>query len=239
MERFTMKDVRVQVKAVLFDLDGTIFDISERDVFARYQALNDLGHSVSLDDVRKRYRRGVGSMGIIEELGITFTEEEEKDYIEARFAHFIDRENALKFTKIYADAYNVLSTLSKKHKLVLVTSRNTLSSTEEELGWFNIKTFFKLIVTREVAAKYYGVKDIPLLPFQEQRTKLYECAIGLTKIDPGEMLCVGDAVSEIEPAKKLGIKTIGVLTGFSTKKDMENASISTIQHLTELIKILE
>jgi phosphoglycolate phosphatase-like HAD superfamily hydrolase len=84
MERFTMKDVRVQVKAVLFDLDGTIFDISERDAFARYQALNDLGYSVSLDDVRKRYRRGVGSMGIIEELGITFTEEEEKDYIEAR-----------------------------------------------------------------------------------------------------------------------------------------------------------
>lgn len=71
-----MKDVRVQVKAVLFDLDGTIFDISERDAFARYQALNDLGYSVSLDDVRKRYRRGVGSMGIIEELGITLTRAE-------------------------------------------------------------------------------------------------------------------------------------------------------------------
>jgi len=240
MEReFRREDETVQVKAVLFDLDGTIFDISERDAFARYQALNDLGYNVSLDDVRKRYRRGVGSMGIIQELGITFTEEEEKDYIEARFAHFTDRENALKFTKIYADAYDVLSTLSKKYKLVLVTSRYTLSSTEEELGWFNIKTFFTLIVTREVAAKYYGVKDIPLLPFQEQRTKLYECAIGLTKINPSEMLCVGDAVSEIEPAKRLGIKTIGVLTGFSTKKDMENASISTIQDLTELIKILE
>jgi phosphoglycolate phosphatase-like HAD superfamily hydrolase len=133
----------------------------------------------------------------------------------------------------------VLSTLYKKYKLVLVTSRNILKSTEEELEWFNIKAFFTLIVTREVAANYYGVKEIPLLPFQEQRTKLYKCAIGLTRIDPEEMLCVADAVSEIEPAKKLGIKTVGVLTGFSSKKDMENASIPTVKHLAELAKILK
>ena len=233
-----MKDERVQVKVILFDLDGTIFDISERDAFARYQALNDLGYDVSLDDVRKHYRYGIGSMGIVKELGIKLTEEEEKEYVEASFAHFTNRENALNFTKIHADAYNVLSTLYKKYKLVLVTSRNILTSTEEELEWFNIKTFFTLIVTREVAAKYYGVRDIPLLPFQEQRTKLYKCAIGLTKIDPDEILCVGDAISEIEPAKKLGIKTVGVLTGYSSKKDMENASIPTVKDLTELTKIL-
>jgi phosphoglycolate phosphatase-like HAD superfamily hydrolase len=234
-----VKGERLQVKAILFDLDGTIFDISERDAFARYRALNDLGYDVSLDDVRKHYRQGIGSMGIVKKLGIKFTEEEEREYVEASFAHFTDRENALDFTKIHADAYDVLSTLYKKYKLVLVTSRNILKSTEEELEWFNIKAFFTLIVTREVAANYYGVKDIPLLPFQEQRTKLYKCAIGLTRIDPEEMLCVADAVSEIEPAKKLGIKTVGVLTGFSSKKDMENASIPTVKHLAELAKILK
>jgi len=52
------------------------------------------------------------------------------------------------------------------------------------------------------------------------------------------MLCIGDSVGELEPAKKLGIKTIGVLTGFSSKKDMKSASIPTIQNLTQLIKIL-
>jgi len=226
------------VKAILLDLDGTIFDITERDAFARYQALNDLGYDVTLDDVKKHYRRGIGTMGIIKELGIKFTEKQEKEYIETSFAHFTKRENALNLTKIHAGAYDVLSTLSKKYKLVLVTSRNTLSSTEEELRLFNIKAFFTLIVTREVAARHYGVKDIPLLPFQEQRTKLYKCAIELARIDPEEMLCVADAVSEIEPAKKLGIKAVGVLTGFSSKEDLENASISTIKDLAELVRIL-
>jgi len=233
-----MKDNKIQVKAILFDLDGTIFDITERDAFARYQALNDLGYKVSLEDVKKHYRYGIGSMGIVHELGIKLTEKQEKEYIQASFDHFTNRENALRLTRIHTDAYNVLSILSKKYKLILVTSRNTLASTEEELEWFNIKTFFTLIVTREVAAKHYGEENIPLLPFQEQRTKLYKCAIELTKLDPKEMLCIGDAVGEVQPARELGIKTLGILTGFSSKEEMKTASIPTISSLTELAGIL-
>lgn len=229
----------MRVKAILFDLDGTIFDVGERDAFARYQALRDLGFDVSLDDVRKRYRYGLGSMGVVKALGITLSEKQEKECIEASFGHFTDRTNALRLTRMHAGAYDALSVLSKIYRLGLVTSRNTLSSTEEELGWFNIREFFMLIVTREVAAKYFGVKDLPLLPFEEQRTKLYECAIRLAKLDPRKMVCVGDAVEEIEPARKLGIRVIGVLTGFSSKEDMEKASIPTIRSLGELVRILD
>ena len=52
------------------------------------------------------------------------------------------------------------------------------------------------------------------------------------------MLCVGDSVGELEPAKKLQIKTIGVLTGISSKEDMESALIFTIQDITQLVEIL-
>ncbi len=232
------KDKRLRVKAIIFDLDGTIFDINERDAYARYRALNELGHNVSLDEVKQRYRYGIGRMGIVKELGLRLTEKEEELYIKASFANFM-RKEASELTKIHDGAYQALSALSKKYRLVIVTSRDALSSTEEELERFGIEKFFSLIVTREVAAKYHGVKDIPLLPFQEQRTKLYKCTIGLTKIAPEEMLCVGDSVSELEPAKNLGIKTIGVLTGFSSKEDMENASIPTIQGLSQLPKILK
>jgi phosphoglycolate phosphatase-like HAD superfamily hydrolase len=67
---------------------------------------------------------------------------------------------------------------------------------------------------------------MPLLPFEEQRKKLYECVIGLMKMDSKDMLCLVDSVWELLPAKKLGVKTIGVLTGFSNKEDMKKASIA-------------
>jgi phosphoglycolate phosphatase-like HAD superfamily hydrolase len=228
-----MRNKKMKVKAILFDLDGTIFDITERDAFARYKALDELGYDVSLDAVRQHYHYGGGRLGPVKELGIKFTEKEEEEYIKASFAHFVERE-ALKLTKIHKGAYDLLSALSKRFKLVIVTSRETRSSTEEELENFNIRRFFTLIVTRDVAAEYHGAKEIPLLPFYEQRKKLYECAIGLMKMDPKDMLCIGDSVGELQPAKKLGIKVLGVLTGLSSKEDMEKASVPTISNLSQL-----
>jgi phosphoglycolate phosphatase len=224
----------MKVEAILFDLDGTIFDITERDAFARYKALNELGHSISLSEVKQHYRFGIGRLGPIKELGIKFTEEEEEEYVRASFAHFTERE-ALSLTRIHNGAYDVLSTLSKRFRLVIVTSRDSLSSTNDELENFDIRRFFSLIVTREVAARYHRVKEIPLLPFREQRKKLYECAIGLMKIGPKHISCIGDSVEELQPARELGIKTIGVLTGFSNKKDMEKASIPAISDLNQLL----
>lgn len=52
----------MQVKAVVFDLDGTILDISERDAFSRYQALRQLGYDITLKEVREHYRYGIGRM---------------------------------------------------------------------------------------------------------------------------------------------------------------------------------
>jgi phosphoglycolate phosphatase-like HAD superfamily hydrolase len=227
----------VNVKAVLFDLDGTIFDIIDRDALARCLALNELGYEVSADEVRKHFRHGLGRMGVIAELGIELNDSESAEYINRSFDNFMKRE-AVDLTKMRKGAHCVLSALSRKFKLILVTSRSAFLSTEEELKRFNIRKFFAEIVTREVAARYHGEGVIPLLPFQEQRTKLYECAVGLTKIAPQDMLCVGDSVEELEPAKTLGMRTIGVLGGMGSKAEMERASIQTIEDLPALLSLV-
>jgi phosphoglycolate phosphatase-like HAD superfamily hydrolase len=233
-----MRGEKVRAKAILFDLDGTIFDVAERYLFARYEALCQLGYDVSLNEVRRRYRYGIGRMGIVKDLGITLSKKDTIEYLKARSASFTKRENALKLTRIHKGAYDVLFSLSDKYRLVLVTSRGPLSSTEEELDWFKIRRFFSLTVTREVAAKYHGVEDIPLFPFREQRKKLYECVTGLTKIGPEDMLFIGDSVGELEPAKELRIRTIGVLTGIGSREEMESASIFTIRDISQLVEIL-
>ena len=177
-------------------------------------------------------------MGTIKGLRINLTQKEVEDYLNARFTSFTKRKNALNFTRIHRGAADALASLSQKYKVILVTSRGKLSSVEEELKWFKIREFFTFILTREVAAKYHGVKDIPLFPFQEQRTKLYECVVGLTKLDPKDIVCVGDSLGELEPAKKLQMTTVGVLTGISSKGELEKVSDYIIQDITQVSEIL-
>ncbi|MFQ6086764.1 MAG: HAD family hydrolase [Candidatus Bathyarchaeia archaeon] len=230
-----MKDKKMKAKAILFDLDGTIFDITERDAFACYEALCQLGYSVSVDEVRQHYRYGIGLMGTVRALGITLTEKETKDYLKARFTSFTNVKNALNLTKIHKGAYNVLSSLSKKYKLILVTSRGTLASRRGTGTVQNKKILCFDCYQRGCRKVSWSRRDTPV---SFSRTKLYECVIGLTQIDPEDMVCVGDSLGELEPAKKLQIATIGVLTGISSKEDMENASIFTIQDITQLVGIL-
>ena len=73
---FALRVEKAQLKAVLFDLDGTVFDVCERDAFARYRALVDLGYCVSLDEVKKYYRYGLGSMGLVDKLGLKLSEKQ-------------------------------------------------------------------------------------------------------------------------------------------------------------------
>ena len=113
-----------------------------------------------------------------------------------------------------------------------------VAEVEEELEWFKIKSYFTMIVTREVAAKYHRIKYIPLLPFQEQRRKLYECVVGLTKFDPRNILCIGDSVEELAPARKMQMTTIGVLTGFSNKKELEKVTDFLIDDINQFSGII-
>lgn len=231
--------VKDQVKAILLDLDGTIFDISERDAFACYEALNQLGHKVSLMSVKQHYRYGIGLTGTLEELGIRLTKREVERFLQARFISFINMRNAVDLTRMHSGAHAALAHLSQKHKLILVTSRNRLSSVEKELQCFAIKRFFSLIVTREVAARYHEVEKIDLFPFQPQRTKLYECVIGLTQTDPDQMVCVGDSADEVEPARRMQMTAVGVLTGISSREDLEPVSDYVIQDITYIHEILD
>ena len=225
-------------EAIIIDLDGTIFDIDERDAFACYEALNSLGYSISLDKVKQHYHYSKGLTGTLRELKINLTEKEVQDYLNARYASFTERRNALNLTKIHKGAASTLAALSQGFKLVLVTSRGKLSFVVEELDWFRIRACFTLIVTRDVAAKYHKVKEMPLFPFQEQRRRLYECVIGVTKSDPENMVCIGDSVGELEPARKLHMTTIGVLTGISGKEELERVSDFIIKDITQVSKVL-
>jgi phosphoglycolate phosphatase-like HAD superfamily hydrolase len=131
-----------------------------------------------------------------------------------------------------------LNALSKKYSLLCVTSRETLAEVMQELKFLHIDGLFNSVVTRDVAAKHFGLNSLPFFPFHEQRKKLYECALEIIKCSPKSAVAIGDMERELKPAKELSITTVGLVTYQARKNELARASDFLISNITQLQKVL-
>lgn len=131
-----------------------------------------------------------------------------------------------------------LEVLSKKYTLFCVTSRETPEEVVEELTFHKLARFFRSIVTRDVAAKHFGFASIPFLPYYEQRRKLYQCALALSRCSSSDAAAIGDERRELEPAKELGMLTIGVPMRKEKRSELQEASDFLISDMTHLQNVL-
>jgi phosphoglycolate phosphatase-like HAD superfamily hydrolase len=127
-----------------------------------------------------------------------------------------------------------LALLSKKYTLVCVTSRETTEEVIEELTFHQLAHFFKHIVTRNVAAKHFGLASIPFFPFHEQRREVYKCALAQSNCRPSDAVVIGDEERELKPAKELGIVTVGIPTRKTRRNELQAASDFLISNITQL-----
>jgi len=121
---------------------------------------------------------------------------------------------------------------------VCVTSRETAEEVIEELTFHQLAQFFKRIVTRDVAAKHFGLVSIPFFPFHEQRRKLYQCALALSTCLPSDAVVIGDEGRELAPARELGMATVGILTRKTRRNELRTTSDFLISSITQLQNVL-
>jgi len=134
-----------------------------------------------------------------------------------------DREISLKFSKLNKDAKRILSELKRKKIKIAI-----LSDTVHPLRWrlslfkkFGLKKgkhYDKLFLSNEIG-------------YAKPERKAYLTVINYFKVKPSETVFVGHDKEEIEGAKKVGIKTIGI--GKESKAD------HIIKNLKELMKIID
>lgn len=226
----------LSLRAVFFDLDGTLTDITNREVYAIHDAANHFGLKISrarvkqlLDDImtnRSSYE------DIYKALGLALTDE----VVEYWTSAFLER---CSLSVLRPGAKSTLRALFGRYKLLCVTSRETLAEVESELEFLTLGKLFDNIVTREVAAKHFGLRSLPFVPFQEQRRKLYECALEMSGCHPNEVLVVGDMASELGPAKEMGITTVGLLTDKGKEADLRDVSDHLIPRIAHLRLFLD
>jgi len=225
-----------RVKGIIFDWDGTIADIDERELYCINTALAtaNLGPINKEFYVQNYYRRayevGTGPRMVLEaEMGAKNLEFE-KVYESYRRLFSETSSKA----KLQHGAIELLGSLKEANwKIGIATMRFTRAIIARELSNLDVNRYIQLFLTREDLG--FSRRLESLKETVDQRVKLVTTTLEKLGLKPGETPLVGDSWWDIRAGKALNMKTILVMTGFSSHNDFTSEKPDvTVRSLSEL-----
>lgn len=202
------------IKAVIFDVDGTLVDSVDLHAHAWVEAFRDFGHRVGFEKVRSQIGKGGDEL-----LPVFLTERELKDFGKKLedHRHQILKDRYLAKVKGFPRVRELFERLLDDGKQIALAS----SAKEDDL---------------EVYKKTAGIADLvhsETSSDDAERSKphpdIFEAAIKrLRGVRPDEVVVVGDTPYDAEAAFKIGIRTIGVMCGGWSEEDLKRAGCIAI-----------
>lgn len=224
------------LKGAVFDWDGTLVDIDERELYCINQALSEHGLGAVDQEFffenyyRRAWEIGTGPRMVIE---AAFRGKDprivERAYETYRgiFSSTVER------ARLQSGAMESLLGLKQKGiKLGIATMRYTRLTVEKEVTALGLDPLVDILFTRQDL----GHQANPLESLQEtvnKRAKLVQKTLDHLKLEPSEAFLVGDSWWDVRAGKKVGMKTVIVKTGFSLHSDF------TSEHPDYVISSLE
>jgi len=219
------------IKAVVFDLDGTIVDFnidfkSARAEVIRLLTQQDLPSSllseneslfVTLKKVEKRMKENG-------------KEKPEFVKLEEKVIAVVERYEmkAARETNLILGILETLKILREMKLKIALFTANGKKSTNHILSRFRLRQFFDAIVSRE---SVLAVKPDPVH---------LEAALKALKAKPGEAIVVGDSVRDMECAHRLEVLAVGVTTGFSSMEELSRAGADYLaSSSSDIISLLQ
>jgi HAD superfamily hydrolase (TIGR01549 family) len=216
-----------RIRAVCFDIDGTLSDTDDQLIARVVPWLFPLRlffPAVALPAIARRLVMALESpLNLVYEwldrLNLDGLLTLLMDYFQAR-----SNQKKSRF-QLIADVLPMLQALSAKYPLLIVSARDE-HNVYAFLRQFKLLKYFKIIVTSQTCPHTKPFPE-PLL-FAAQRLK----------IDPHNILMVGDTTVDIKTGRRAGAQTLGVLCGFGTEKELIRAGADLILPSTADLKNL-
>lgn len=209
------------VQAVVFDMDGVLFDSSEMI----YRAMEDVLGERDVMGVTREHMAAVTGKPITEMYRL-LAPGLDTDELEA--AHLAHHDDNLHLLKGFDDTMPTLEYLAEQgYKLGVFTGFNHL--TYDRLDQFEIRGHFDHVVE---TSQYKQHKPHP--------EGLLLC-IDRLGVKPEKTIYIGDGVSDIYAGKSAGVlSSIGITTGFGSRDTLEPAGADyIIDSLAELRGVIE
>ncbi len=224
------------MKGIIFDWDGTLADIDERELYCINTALatGKLGPVTREFYVQNYYRRayevGTGPRMVLEAAVGSKDLDFEKIY-ESYRKLFAETPGKAKLQNGALELLNMLK--NAKWKMAIATMRFTRSTIASELSTLGVDKYVDLFLTREDMG--FTRRLGSLRETVDQRVKLVSTTLDKLGLKIAETPLVGDSWWDIRAGKQLGMKTILVMTGFSSHNDFSSEKPDmTVKSLKEL-----
>ena len=230
------------MKGAVFDWDGTLASIDEREFYCINHALTEHGskpidHDFYLKNYYLRaYEEGTGPRMVLE----TALAGRSRTNVEAVYESYRKIFQAtVEMATLQAGAIEILKALKRVgFKVGIATMRYTKWVVESELKNLEIAPLVDLLLTRQDLGLGGTLRSLE--ETVNQRARLVTRTLEEIQLTPRDVFLAGDSWWDVRAGKKLGIRTVLVRTGFALYNDFskENPDL-TVSSMNELREILE
>ena len=217
-----------KIKAVIFDIDGTLSDSDDQMVEQVERLLKPFLFFVGVSGRKVAARWLVMA---VETPGNFLYHLADRFNVDRLIMRLLDKSGRKKIKKqrdyrIISGVPEMLAALTTKYPLAVASARDEKSSMAF-IDQFGLASFFRVIVTSQTTHRTKPFPD-PLLYTAEK--------LGLP---PSDCLMVGDTTVDMRAAKRAGMQAVGVLCGFGREGELRRAGADEIFPLTtDLSRIL-
>ena len=214
----------MSLEYILFDLDGTLTDPAIGITNAVMHALKKYGIAVS--DRKELYKFIGPPLWDSFEKYCGFSKEEANTAVEYYREYY--RDKGMFENQVYDGCEDLLKELKDNGKILIVATSKPEVFAEQILEHFGIAKYFTFIAGSTLDGSRVKKGDVI-------RYALESCNI----IDGSQAIMIGDREHDIIGAKEMGLSSIGVLFGYGSRAELEEAGadfiVSTIEDIGKVI----
>jgi HAD superfamily hydrolase (TIGR01509 family) len=204
------------IKAVIFDVDGTLVDSNNLHVEAWQEAFRCYGKELAFDEVHRQMGKGGDQL-----MPVFCSPEELNNYGKDLEQYRVDlfANDYLSRVKPFPKVRDLFQRIKDDGLQIALAS----SAKEEE-----VETHKKTLDIRDLLETATSADDVEK---SKPNPDIFQAALaGLKNVKPEEAVVIGDTPYDAIAASKAGIQTIGLLSGGFTEAELREAGAVEIYH---------
>src|SRR6185312_8209129 len=201
------------VRAVIFDIDGTLVDSVDLHARAWQEAFAHFGHQVEFSAVRSQIGKGG------DQLMPVFLSKEEIDSRGQEIEEYrskLYKQQYLSKVRGFPEVRQLIERIKGNGLQVVLAS----SAKSDELQTYKQIAGIEGLIDEETSADD-AAKSKP-------HPDIFKAALGRLGVAASEAIVVGDSPYDVQAAGKIGLRTIGVLSGGFPEADLRKAGCIAI-----------